>query len=183
MKLSPDEYLQHFSHRPLQRPNAKAFLEAVKLGDVKEVQRQVFSERYLIFEVDHFGQTALHWAAKRNHLAILEFLINQGSMIDAKDILGRTALFQSVVQNQVKAAQMLVLGYSAPYYVFKDREFNCIQMTQSLQMQNMLTRAMLLRICLKWVPKKQRWRVFENEGLPLFDPHGEFKSLHSIFVS
>jgi ankyrin repeat protein len=39
--------------------------------------------------------TGLHWAAKRGHYYICEFLIKSNSHVDSLDILGRTPLLLS----------------------------------------------------------------------------------------
>lgn len=43
--------------------------------------------------------TALHWACKRGHLAIVEYLIEKGADIDFQDIIERAALYFAIVSN------------------------------------------------------------------------------------
>ena len=45
--------------------------------------------------------TGLHWAAKRGHFKLCEFLIKNLSHIDALDICGRTPLYLSLIHNYI----------------------------------------------------------------------------------
>ena len=47
----------------------------------------------MVYEFDYVGETALHWAAKRNKPDLIKMLLKFGSRIDQRDLGGRTALF------------------------------------------------------------------------------------------
>jgi len=43
--------------------------------------------RYLVYEFDETGKTALHWACKRNNCEILEIIISNGAELDKVDLV------------------------------------------------------------------------------------------------
>ena len=53
------------------------------------------------------GSTALHWAAKEGHAAVLELLIHRGFDLDARNQSGRTALALAVGGQHVEATKVL----------------------------------------------------------------------------
>ncbi|WP_226527103.1 ankyrin repeat domain-containing protein [Metabacillus niabensis] len=61
----------------------KAIRNAIKLGDIREVQQLIGNDKEILNTMTAFG-TWLHVAAKQGHVEIVEFLIDKGIDIDAK---------------------------------------------------------------------------------------------------
>jgi len=58
-------------------------------------------DKYIVYEYDHVGETALHWAAKRNRVENVKLLIQSGAKINARDMGGRTPLFLACKNNNL----------------------------------------------------------------------------------
>lgn len=72
---------------------AQRYFEAVKQRDTAEVGRLLAMEKKLVNVKDFTGQTALHWAAKRNDLEMVKVLKAAGADVNATDMTMRTPLF------------------------------------------------------------------------------------------
>jgi len=116
MRLKPEDLEKAVRTMPLSRSLAHDFLEAAKEGNLKQLKEMHKYDRYLMFEYDQFSQTPLHWAVKRTHPDCVLWMIREGVNIDAKDILGRSALMMAVVADQEDMVVMLILGYANPSY-------------------------------------------------------------------
>jgi ankyrin repeat protein len=75
----------------------------------------MLQNRWIVHVWDSTRMTALHWAAKRNHLMLITELINFGNFIDARDCAGRTPLFIAARSNNLEALRLLVLNKADPY--------------------------------------------------------------------
>ena len=64
--------------------------------------------KYLVFAFDWTHLTALHWAAKRGNLQVLEYLIQSNSDLEAEDDMERTPLFYAVTLNHIDCALALI---------------------------------------------------------------------------
>lgn len=68
-------------------------LKYVKINDIKSVRDMIeYAPQLLNEAVDHIGQTALHWAAKRGYKKLAEMMINKGANMMATDLNGKTPL-------------------------------------------------------------------------------------------
>ena len=47
----------------------------------------LLKNKYFVYDFDHINQTALHWAAKRNHKDIVDLLIDNGANVNHVDIV------------------------------------------------------------------------------------------------
>lgn len=71
------------------------YFEAVKSGNVQLVKSFLTADKKLVHVKDSVGQTAMHWAAKRNDVAMARILKVAGAEIDAVDMTLRTPLFMA----------------------------------------------------------------------------------------
>lgn len=70
--------------------------EAAKTGDLQNVRALVKANPDAVNLKDGSGRTPLHWAARNDHLGVVEFLLSSGADVQAVDNLGYTALYYSV---------------------------------------------------------------------------------------
>jgi len=47
----------------------------------------LMKNKYFVYDFDHINQSALHWAAKRNHKEIVDLLIENGANVNHVDIV------------------------------------------------------------------------------------------------
>ncbi|EAR82367.2 ankyrin repeat protein (macronuclear) [Tetrahymena thermophila SB210] len=84
------------------------FLKLVKQNNKNMVQIILDTNPKLINEaVDHLGQTALHWAAKRGYKKMSQILINKGANINALDLNKKTPLDLAISQDQTKTISLI----------------------------------------------------------------------------
>ena len=58
---------------------------------------------------DDDGRTPLHWAARKGHLAIVEFLIDEGAGVDVRSLAkGETPLHKAATQGHVPVVRLLL---------------------------------------------------------------------------
>lgn len=88
MNLSPEEWLAKnvFPPKPYFRPKSRELIEYAKVGDVFNMNFLLSLNKYLVYDYDNCHQTALHWAAKRDHTEAIKLLVKYGWFIDWKDI-------------------------------------------------------------------------------------------------
>jgi ankyrin repeat protein len=103
--------------------------------------------------------TALHWAAKRNHILMMTELINFGNFIDARDYAGRTPLFIAARSENLDALRLLVLNKADPYIGSITGKLP-INTTRHSASNRILQRAMLLATCRKMCPKDKKDEVW-----------------------
>lgn len=66
----------------------------MRIKKILEVKPQILKKA-----VDHIGQTALHWAAKRGFKKLLEILLSKGADMSSTDLNGKTALDVAIQHN------------------------------------------------------------------------------------
>ncbi len=89
-----------FSKTPFEKASSEELIKAAKNGDARSVSSILIQHgKYLVYDFDQVktltmqkaisqvGQTALHWAAKKDYFAIAQILIDHGADVDAKDLV------------------------------------------------------------------------------------------------
>jgi ankyrin repeat protein len=89
----------------IRKQRVTPLIEAVAKQDVYKVKAQITAGVNLE-ETDSFGQTALHWAAKKGSVEIARLLLNAGSDPHACDEDGQTPILNAR-QNPEKGTEAL----------------------------------------------------------------------------
>jgi len=124
MKLTPDILVKNhvFTKKPYEHELSEEFFVAVKLGEFAAVRRYLRINRYLVHDFDSCKQTALHWAAKRGYIDIVDLLIKTGCDVDAVDIMGRSALLFAAKGDFMDVVKLLICGQADPFQFSKHGE-------------------------------------------------------------
>lgn len=87
------------------------FITSVMYGDMKRVDAMLAKGTTDVNGADFFGETALHWAAYRGHIAIINFLLKHGANVNIRDNLSyRTPLHLVSYDGHVEAMKVLISG-------------------------------------------------------------------------
>ncbi len=87
---------------------AKDIHEAAIQGDVNKVKEIIQKEPDEVHAKDTQGRTALHRAAQKGNIEMVEFLIASGADMNAKDDNGRTPLIYALDFNNFDIANLLI---------------------------------------------------------------------------
>jgi ankyrin repeat protein len=78
--------------------------------------------RYL-YQYDYFYETCYHWAAKRGHKKILQYLLTKGEHYNFFDGKNRTPLHLAALNNNCEIIEILTFGKKAnPFFRSKDEK-------------------------------------------------------------
>lgn len=102
--------------KALESPDALNFMRAVKFGDFYKVKYLLRENRYLVYEYDSVGRTALHNAARKNYCDIMELLIENLADCNACDSCGRTPLYLASKFASVAAVKILLKNKASPFH-------------------------------------------------------------------
>jgi len=93
------------------------FFVAVKSNDLKEVEEilKQYPNSNLINSRDSIGQTALHWAAKRDFAELAELLIENKANIESFDLVGKTPIMLAARGQRVEVLKLLMRKKANPY--------------------------------------------------------------------
>jgi len=75
---------------------AEVGMDAARLNDAVEFMKASLEFGAQINAVDDKGNTALHGAAQRGSIAVIDFLIDHGASLDARNGQGRTPLDEAL---------------------------------------------------------------------------------------
>lgn len=90
---------------------SKEFIKAAKQGDLAKLSTLLNSDPALLRASDTDGSTALHCAAWKGHLQVVQFLLQAGADVNAQnnnDHWGTTPLHAAAHANQTAIAQLLL---------------------------------------------------------------------------
>jgi ankyrin repeat protein len=63
---------------------------AARDGDLGKLKKLLKSYPHLVSTTYDYGQTPLHWAVKKGHKNVVEFLLAKGADVNAEDQVGQT---------------------------------------------------------------------------------------------
>jgi serine/threonine-protein phosphatase 6 regulatory ankyrin repeat subunit B len=89
-------------------PNDYKLLNAAKTGDIAQVKALMSAGDVDANVIDSFQNSALLMAVDNKHLAVAEFLLQQGANIHLDNKYGYTPLMQAVMRNDAKMVSMLL---------------------------------------------------------------------------
>lgn len=91
--------------------SGKEFIKAAKKGEMEKLKSLLKSDKSLLGARDTDGSTALHCAAWKGLLEVVEYLVKAGSDVRAhntNDHWGTTPLHAAAHANQAKIVQLLI---------------------------------------------------------------------------
>ena len=98
----------------LMRKNGQHFFEAIRFGDINEIINIMNHNYFIMFYKDHFLQSPLHIAAKRNLYNFISLFISRGADINSRDEGGRTPLFIAAEKNHLEFVTVLLFEIADP---------------------------------------------------------------------
>ena len=88
---------------------------AAEAGDLPAVEKWL-AAKYRVNRFDDIGKTPLHYAVARNHLAVVNCLLQAGANVNAHDerLIGNTPLSDSIEKMSVEMAHRLIEAGADP---------------------------------------------------------------------
>ena len=110
--LTPHDLLHdNFIPRgPLQNRYTADYLSAVRSGNIHRVTEYLNLYKYLGFEYDKFGCTALHWACKKGDFGMAQLIISGKCDVDQEDRQGKTPMYYAHISGNTKVIKLLILN-------------------------------------------------------------------------
>jgi len=99
----------------VERGLGRSWLDAARAGDLHCMQQLLLQDPRLLnyrgagISYAFVGNSALHWAAAKGHVAVVCWLLQQGAAVPAGNEAGSTALHTAVEHGQPACAELLVL--------------------------------------------------------------------------
>ena len=143
--------------------NCQHFLEAIRFGDVNEIIRIMNYNYFIMFYKDHFLQTPLHIAAKRNLYNCISLFISRGADINSQDEGGRTPLFIAAEKNHLEFVTVLLFEIADPS-IKNIKGERAIEVTTNSRIKIILERAKILHYFHK-IGKIQHFNEAIKNGL------------------
>lgn len=100
---------------PFEREGSYAFFQCVKRNDLITFALFVQKSRYYLFDSNYKKKTCLHIAAEKGFLEMCKIIIDKGCYLDQEDLVGRTALYYSVVNNHKEIVQLILKSQGSPW--------------------------------------------------------------------
>ncbi|KRX04983.1 Ankyrin repeat-containing domain [Pseudocohnilembus persalinus] len=164
--LKPKDFIKNkvFSTKPFEKQGGKQFFEFVKQNNVQECKNMLRFNKYLLYDVNHFGMTPLVQACKLKYYIMAKELIQSGSFLDDEDMLGRSSLYFSIQNQDLQLFKLLLYSKASPWNKSGTQyEQLCIQ-TKNPVFVNALQQAKKMHIISKVVPFKVK-DIIWNEQL------------------
>ncbi len=106
-----------FPARPFQSEHASEFFNTVTQGDLTNIRVMLNKNRFLVYDFDYVGRTALHVAARKNHVEVMKELLGRLADPNATDISGRTPLYVAAKYASITAVKLLLEHKANPTYI------------------------------------------------------------------
>lgn len=109
------------SNKIFERKGSYLFFSAIKSNDYSYIEFQLVKDPLLVFDVNHTFETGLHVACRKGNLNIVKLLLRNKSDVNARDLGGNSALFISLLKQEIEICRYL-LYFGA--YPFSNRSCN-----------------------------------------------------------
>ena len=156
-----EEMIRH--KQVLIRRNGQHFFEAIRFGDVNEIIRIMNYNYFIMFYRDHFLQSPLHIAAKRNLYNFISLFMSRGADINSQDEGGRTPLFIAAEKNHLEFVTVLLFEIADPS-IKNIKGERAIEVTTNSRIKTILERAKILHYFHK-IGKIQHFNEAIKNGL------------------
>jgi len=161
IEYDQDEILRN--KQVLIRKNGRHFFEAIRFGDVNEIIRIMNYNYFMMFYRDHFMQSPLHIAAKRNLYCCISLFMSRGADINSQDEGGRTPLFIASEKNHLEFVTILLFEIADPS-IKNIKGERAIEVTTNSRIKIILERAKILHYFHK-IGKIQHFNEAIKNGL------------------
>ena len=161
IEYDQDEILRN--KQVLIRKNGRHFFEAIRFGDVNEIIRIMNYNYFMMFYRDHFMQSPLHIAAKRNLYCCISLFMSRGADINSQDEGGRTPLFIAAEKNHLEFVTILLFEIADPS-IKNIKGERAIEVTTNSRIKIILERAKILHYFHK-IGKIQHFNEAIKNGL------------------
>ncbi|CAD8099744.1 unnamed protein product [Paramecium sonneborni] len=117
LNLNLEDLIQHRVYPLVAYSNerAKLFFDLVKSNKLELTHRELQENRYLVYEFDSSKLTPLHHAVIRNHIEMVELLLEYHADVNRRDILGRTSLFFGIRSGYNDCVRQLLYHQAIPW--------------------------------------------------------------------
>ncbi len=83
-------------------------IDAAKFGNLKSMQTALDSGADINTKYDCSGDTALHWAARNNHLELVKELVARKIDVNTQNCFGNTAIMTAIMSNNINCVKELI---------------------------------------------------------------------------
>lgn len=101
--------------KPYEHKGSEKLFKNIKEGNERVVIQLLESNPYLIYDFDHFHQTALHWIVKRNRYLLIPYALQKGALINFENYAGRTPLHVAAAMNNLESVMILLYEFANPF--------------------------------------------------------------------
>ena len=105
-----------FTEKNISYKESLYIFNAIKDGDISEIERAIKSNSKLALFKDEFNQTPLHICAKRNIYQVVKLLESRLADVNAQDIYGRTPLMLAAQQDNFEFICVILFSFADPSY-------------------------------------------------------------------
>ena len=123
----------------VRRRHDKALIEASTWGNNELVEKLLKNGADIDATDTKYQNTALHWAAYRNHLDLVKLLINMGATVDLRNKFGSTPLFWAARRGGAEIVKFLLDSEAEVDARDNDRKTPLMVAAAAGQMENAAT--------------------------------------------
>lgn len=138
---------------PYKHEKAFELFLTVKRKDKTKFVNLIREDKSLVYDLDHFNQTILHWIAKKNLYDWISFAVKNGAVINALDYTGRTPLHVACSRGNLQSVMVFLYEMAYPFYKDNNRKAP-IDLTTDYQITYILKRSVVLYLINSMAKKK-----------------------------